>query len=378
MKIRFVGDVCLSGDFENVLKQQNNSNFFFPLKEDNISLLIGNLESPISDKGVPSDGKFACFRVSPDIVGRLTSFDVLSLSNNHISDYGNDAAFQTKHLVESIKVKTVGFGSNLHEAQQLSISVIDNVKIGVGVFSCLTTNGFNIASQHTPGVSTFSLAHLKKAIQFWKSEVDVLFIYFHWGLENTHDIVEDQIITAQTCIDVGADAVIGTHGHVIQPYQKYKGKPVFYGLGNLVFSDFDYQYKGKDGSNKKGRYIQKENNLESLSPVFEINQSSNGTFSVAVKKVDAFKFKNNTLYNVPFDQLTVKISILNKAIDSYSSSFLFRKKKGHRTEIDYISSYKEPNVVYFYNSPIVRKKLIIKNILFLIKLYLKKILRKIL
>ena len=61
-------------------------------------------------------------------------------------------------------------------------------------------------------------------------------VYVHWGKENTHKLLDYQKNLAKIYIDAGADAVIGGHPHVLQGIEIYKGKPIFYSLGNFWFS----------------------------------------------------------------------------------------------------------------------------------------------
>ena len=50
---------------------------------------------------------------------------------------------------------------------------------------------------------------------------------------------EKQISSAHAYIDAGADAVIGTHPHILQGIEFYNGKPIMYSLGNFWFDDYD-------------------------------------------------------------------------------------------------------------------------------------------
>jgi poly-gamma-glutamate synthesis protein (capsule biosynthesis protein) len=56
----------------------------------------------------------------------------------------------------------------------------------------------------------------------------------------------EQIAFAHVAIDAGANAVIGHHPHVVQPLEMYKGKPIFYSLGNFVF-DQEWSNETKQG-----------------------------------------------------------------------------------------------------------------------------------
>jgi len=64
-------------------------------------------------------------------------------------------------------------------------------------------------------------------------------VYFHWGVSGQHEVCQYQTALGRVAIDAGADLVVGSHPHVVQAIEIYKGKPIFYSLGNFIFgSDF--------------------------------------------------------------------------------------------------------------------------------------------
>jgi poly-gamma-glutamate synthesis protein (capsule biosynthesis protein) len=76
---------------------------------------------------------------------------------------------------------------------------------------------------------------IKKRIDESKNNSDVTVVVFHYGNEYSTTPNPSQINLSHKCIDEGADMVIGSHTHVIQEIESYKGKPIFYSLGNFVF-----------------------------------------------------------------------------------------------------------------------------------------------
>ena len=66
-------------------------------------------------------------------------------------------------------------------------------------------------------------------------------VYVHWGIERSTQPEEYQRTLARQYIDAGADAVIGAHPHVLQGIEYYQGKPIFYSLGNFIFSNGSYE-----------------------------------------------------------------------------------------------------------------------------------------
>jgi poly-gamma-glutamate synthesis protein (capsule biosynthesis protein) len=72
-------------------------------------------------------------------------------------------------------------------------------------------------------------------IKDMKNDVDILLLSIHWGVELSTTPRKAEIDLARKLIDAGADIIMGHHPHVLQGIEIYKGKPIFYSLGNFVF-----------------------------------------------------------------------------------------------------------------------------------------------
>ena len=80
-------------------------------------------------------------------------------------------------------------------------------------------------------------------------EVDYLIVSIHWGYEYKHIPSDEiQVKLGHTFIDAGADFIIGHHPHVVQSFEEYNGKFIFYSLGNFVFD----QYWSRDTQEELG------------------------------------------------------------------------------------------------------------------------------
>src|SRR5690625_3782168 len=66
-------------------------------------------------------------------------------------------------------------------------------------------------------------------------QADLVFVNIHWGVEYDNQPHPRQTELARAMIDVGADAIIGHHAHVLSEVEKYKDGVIFYGLGNFIF-----------------------------------------------------------------------------------------------------------------------------------------------
>ena len=72
-----------------------------------------------------------------------------------------------------------------------------------------------------------------------REQVDLLAVSLHWGIEDSFKITPEQVEFARKLIDDGADVILGHHPHQFQGMEVYKGKPIFYSLGNFLFDQND-------------------------------------------------------------------------------------------------------------------------------------------
>jgi len=92
------------------------------------------------------------------------------------------------------------------------------------------------------GLSMFEtrldLHKVQSIINSLKNETDWITVNIHWGEEYDQNADKIQQAIAHQLIDAGADAIVGHHPHVVQEVETYKGKPIFYSLGNFVFDQY--------------------------------------------------------------------------------------------------------------------------------------------
>ena len=205
------------------------------------SLVIANAEFAIGEGGKPTPNKYYTFigsKKRAEIFLEM-NVDLVTLANNHVHDFGENVFKQTLDIYKEIGIDTVGAGMNLDEASQAQYYIINGYK-----FSFINANRSekNIltpgATLDNPGVvRCYDPNHLISMIEKESKKADFVIPILHWGAENSHEIQDVLLETSHQYIDAGADAIIGHHAHVLQGIEYYKGKPIFYNLGNFLFDD---------------------------------------------------------------------------------------------------------------------------------------------
>ena len=217
--------------FDSALVNQLNKADFFML----------NNEFAISNRGDPMTDKIYTFRSSPDSIDYLKSLgvDTVSLANNHVYDYGEEAFYDTMDYLAAAGLPYVGAGYNVNEAAKGHYFIINGFKVGVVAtsraekFYLTPTADFNRAGV----MGTYNSRYFLAAIEMAREQCDIVIVYAHWGTEYSTKLEEEQIKMSREYIDAGADAVIGSHPHCLQGMEYYKNAPIAYSLGNFWFND---------------------------------------------------------------------------------------------------------------------------------------------
>jgi D-alanyl-D-alanine carboxypeptidase/poly-gamma-glutamate capsule biosynthesis protein CapA/YwtB (metallophosphatase superfamily) len=198
-------------------------------------IAFANLEGPASDIGT-DQGTIYSFRMDPKSLTavRDAGFDVLSNANNHVGDWGRDAYADTLGNVAIAGMSSIGGGKTHDEAATPKIIISHGIKIGFLGFTDVGPNWL-AATATDPGVLLASDPNFDQIVQDAAAKCDVLVTSFHFGVEYSIEHSERQQELAHRAIDDGAKLVIGTHPHVIEDTETYKGGYIAYSLGNFIF-----------------------------------------------------------------------------------------------------------------------------------------------
>lgn len=238
VKLLFTGDIMLSRSVGATIVASGDWRWPFEKIASVTSaadITFGNLETTISERGVKGGCGF-CFRSDPRVIQGLTAagFDVLSVANNHIWDYGRVAFTDTLGYLESVGIGPVGGNTDETRARAGIIREVRGTRIAYLGYTDLLGSS-TMAGPDRPGINVYDAERMKADVTAAKALADVVVVSFHTGTEYEllHNAHQEMIYHA--IIDAGADLVVGTHPHVIQDIERYNGKWIAYSLGNFVF-----------------------------------------------------------------------------------------------------------------------------------------------
>ena len=198
-------------------------------------ILFGNLEIPFSGpEARPARRDISSgFRSEPETAAALRSggFDVVSLANNHIMDYGAEGLETTIAILEREGILHVGAG--MDEAEARRPVVVERNGRRFGITAC-AMKGTHTAGGGRPGAAPLDDLVLD-GIRSLGERTDTVVVSVHFGKIFTDFPTREDQAAARRMIDAGADAVIGHHSHVVQGIERYGKGIIAYSLGEFIF-----------------------------------------------------------------------------------------------------------------------------------------------
>ena len=350
LNILFLGDLCLASWVENLIMNDPGYDPWADIRDlvEDDDIVVANLECCISNRGEPSPDKYANLRADPIVLSKLDRLDVALMGNNHVSDWGEEAAEDTKNHLAAMRINAPGYGSNLADALRPAVLAIHGLRIGILSLCCLSTHASRYAALHSSGVAPLSCVLLKEQMESLRKEVDAIFVCPHWGRELQRYPTLDQMRFARRVVALGADMVVGCHTHVVQPYEQYKGRWIFYGLGNFLFSDIPVTITRPDGSQRQKSASREPVDSESLGLLVGIERRS-GRVNISVKHVIPLKYNSGLVpHKCSKAELTYDLRRLNRNL---RLGALFKHFELEREgEILYRTEYCNRNFSHFYLS----------------------------
>lgn len=290
IKLSFAGDTMLAsykdqttpGSFNEYAKNKEPSYFLSKVsnifKEDDFTIL--NLENVLTDQQLEEVNKNSepayWYKSKTDNIKILTasSIEGLSVSNNHTNDYGPIGKQDTINTIVNANIQYGDYNNIMYFEK-------NNYKIAV------ICKGLWIESQTNEIIKL-----IKKAEQ----NSDYQIVFFHGGQEKIHHPEEWKVNATRKLIDNGADLVIGSHPHVIQPREIYKEKEIIYSLGNFCY-----------GGNR---------NPENRTIIYQMNLSIDNNNTLVNENSEiipcyVYTTKTNNYQPAPIEDEAIKNKVLN-------------------------------------------------------------------
>lgn len=240
LKIVFTGDLLLDRGVRQKIKYAG-IDALFSRKIDSLfkrsDMVVANLECPATKIEAPVNKRFI-FRAEPEWLVPLKKHGIthLNLANNHAIDQGREGLTDTYRNIVSAGMIPVGYGKNIEESDKYTLLAKYPRHIYLLTSVLLTLENVSYLPDK-PCVSqqtTDSIFNLVERIKRHDPNGYII-VCLHWGAEHTLEPTLFQRQQAHHLIDGGADCLICHHTHTLQTVEGYKGKPIYYSIGNFIF-----------------------------------------------------------------------------------------------------------------------------------------------
>lgn len=219
------------------------------------SLLLGNLEAAATRAGTKAAKSFT-FRFDPEALDSFTraGFTYLSLTNNHTFDFGEKGFLDTLSSLERAGIATSGAGRDDAEAERAVELRAGNSSVRVLSFGAYPVDRMGFDGRRTaragpekPGILWLDEESIgRAAAQFRPDALDIVMV--HGGEEWTRGPTARQRALYGRLVEAGADVVIGSHSHVVQPIEAVGNGLIAWSLGNFLFPGMEETPGGEDSA----------------------------------------------------------------------------------------------------------------------------------
>ncbi len=207
-------------------------------------IVFANLEAPLSERYPPPFSGVDFIGPTSTIEGlKLLGLNLVNLANNHSTNFGTGAFTDTLQLLEANGIRYVGGGRDYEQAYSTVYMEAGGARVAFISYNCVL--GSVNATPERPGVAWMDLppyyqmnqaqvARMQERVKEARAEADLVVACFHWN-EEYQPPAKPTISLAHAACEAGADLVVGSHPHCVQPLEFYGNSLIFYNLGNFVF-----------------------------------------------------------------------------------------------------------------------------------------------
>src|SRR5262245_3316885 len=263
-----VGDVMLWGRAKAPVQEHGDEYQFaavLPLLR-RAHVGLANLEGPMASRARKQERTFS-YRVPPKMARSLrrVGLGIVTLANNHLTDCGRQGVVETLSALRQARVMPIGAGLDYNQAHKPAIVRAGRLRIG---FLGYYWNRRTAATKTLPGSAMDTADDLARDVLTLRPHVDRIVVAHHWGIPYVREVADADRAKARLAIDCGADLVIGHHAHIMQAFEIYRSRPIFYGLGNFAFGSGNSRAE----SLLLGAQFEKDRTVVEVYPVYVKNR----------------------------------------------------------------------------------------------------------
>ena len=236
--LAFAGDVHFAGRVEARLEDPSSTFGEAAAVLRRADLTMVNLETAITERGT-EEPKQVHFRAPSTAFAalRAAGVDVATMANNHAADYGPVGLRDSLAAIEETRFPTVGIGPDAAAAYAPHVTTVRGHRVallGASQIRDRTLAAWS-ADEGEPGIASAYDDRLVTAVREARAKAEIVVVYLHWGVEGRSCPTGEMRSLAARLAEAGADAVVGTHAHLLLGGGWLGRTYVGYGLGNFLW-----------------------------------------------------------------------------------------------------------------------------------------------
>ncbi|WP_460217913.1 CapA family protein [Psychroserpens sp. MEBiC05023] len=289
LNISFLGDISFNNGYNDLYENKINPFEDVELELSNSNFNIGNLECMAKGNYGENALKHPRLGTHANTLELLKylNLGVVTLAHNHVFDNLRDGFEKTLEQLKRQHIKSIGASTDKSAFERELIVKENGITLGLLNYVTLNTNP-KMPENADVFLNYFEFDKVVQHITNLKDKVDHVVVLLHWGGRVEEGFYPDfnQPDMARGFIDAGADLIVGGHSHTVQPYEIYKGKYIFYSLGNFCFDDIVQD----DELFEIGRYRKRK----TIIPKVSFLKDSYTVKVIHAKNIDKFIKLNNS------------------------------------------------------------------------------------
>lgn len=240
VRLAFAGDVHFAGRVQTRLATHPRD-ILGPIGAvlGRADIAMVNFESAITERGSPEPKQFHFRAPAAALTAlRAVGVDVVTMANNHGVDYGPVGLADTLAAIRTTRFPVIGVGADATQAYAPYRATVRGIRVAILAASQISdhTAAAWSAGAATPGIATaLAPERLVAAVRAARARADVVVVYLHWGTEGQSCPNPAQVSLSRQLAAAGADAVVGTHAHLLLGAGWQGRTYVAYGLGNFLW-----------------------------------------------------------------------------------------------------------------------------------------------
>ncbi|WP_207536136.1 CapA family protein [Desertivirga arenae] len=239
VKLFIAGDYCSANRIERLAEAGEVGKIFNDLLShiQSADLSIVNLECVVTSSDQVIEKTGPALKAKPSAIKALkdAGFDMVTLANNHIMDFGAEGLSNTIKCLKENNTGFVGAGMNSSEASETSYITLKGHRIAIVNIS---ENEFSTTSDDSPGAHSLNVIQNYHILQKARQQADFVILIVHGGHEMYQLPSPRMKELYRFYAEAGASVLINHHQHCYSGFEVYKEVPIFYGIGNFIFDAY--------------------------------------------------------------------------------------------------------------------------------------------